>query len=124
MATSQSQDTRYSMDIYSKILSVIDEMKVAVKGMQNWGIKKANAEKEYQTVLSQVVLRERDKGTAIGVITLTVKGFKEVAEKRLERDIAETMYEVSQEKINISKLEARILENQLNREWGMEGKQL
>jgi hypothetical protein len=112
------------MDLYTSILNVIDEMKVAVKGMQNWGIKKANAESEYKTILRQEVLKERDKGTAVGVISLTVYGHPDVAKMRLERDIAETMYEVSQEKINVSKLEARILENQLNREYGMEGKQL
>ena len=112
------------MDVYSQILSVIDEMKVAVKGMQNWGLKKAQAESDYKTVLRQEVLKERDKGTAVGVISLTVYGHSEVAKKRLERDIAQTMYEVSQEKINVSKLEARILENQLNREYGLEGKQL
>ena len=112
------------MDLYTSILNVIDEMKVAVKGMQNWGIKKANAESAYKTILRQEVLKERDKGTAVGIISLTVYGHPEVAKMRLERDIAETMYEVSQEKINVSKLEARILENQLNREYGMEGKQL
>ena len=112
------------MDIEPKIWSVIEELKVALKGMQNWGIKKANSEKEYKVVLSQEVLKERDKGTAVGVISLVIYGLKSVAEKRMERDIAEVMYEVSKEKINIGKLEARILENQLNREYGMEGKQL
>ena len=85
------------MDLYAKILSVIDEMKVAIKGMQNWGMKKANAESDYKAALRQEVLKERDKGTAVGIITLTVYGHPEVAKKRLERDIAETMYEVSQE---------------------------
>ena len=112
------------MDNELRLLSVLDELKTAVKGMQNWGLKKAQAESDYKTVLSQEVLKERDKGTAVGVISLIIYGKPEVAKMRLERDIAETMYEVSQEKINIGKLEARILENQINRDFGMEGKPL
>lgn len=106
-------------DLVTRIQNLITESNQYLKGLQSWGIKKANAEKEYQTVLAQEVLKERDKGTAIGVISLIVKGKKEVAEKRLERDVAETMYEVSQEKINLAKLELRLLDNQVQREWGV-----
>ncbi len=107
------------MDIITRIQNLIAEIQQYIKGLQNWGIKRANAEKDYQTVLAQEVLKERDKGTAIGVISLIVKGKKEVAEKRLERDIAETMYQVSQEKINVAKLELRLLDSQAQREWSV-----
>lgn len=107
------------MDLITRIQTIIEMLNSYVKGLQNWGIKKANAEKEYQSVLAQEVLKERDKGTAIGIISLTVKGSKEVAEKRLERDIAEVMYNVSQEKINIAKLELRLLDSQAQREWSV-----
>ena len=107
------------MDLITKIQDLIIEIQTYIRGLQNWGIKKANAEKEYQTVLSQEVLKERDKGTAIGIISQTVKGKKEVAEKRLERDIAEVMYQVSQEKINVAKLELRLMDSQAQREWSV-----
>lgn len=105
------------MDLITRIQNLIAEIQQYIKGLQNWGLKKANAEKEYQTVLAQEVLKERDKGTAIGVISLVVKGKKEVAEKRMERDVAEVMYQVSQEKINVAKLELRLLDSQAQREW-------
>jgi len=105
-------------DLVTKIQNLIPETHQHIKNLQNWGIKKAEAEKEYQTALSQKVLIERDKGSAIGVISLTVKGDAEVAKKRYERDVAEVMYQVCQEKINISKLEARLLDSQIQREWG------
>lgn len=107
------------MDLITKIQNLIAESDQYLKGLQNWGVKKANAEKEYQTILAQEVLKERDKGTAIGVISLIVKGKREVAEKRLERDIAETMYQVSQEKINLTKLQLRLLDSQAQREWSV-----
>ncbi len=107
------------MDLITRIQNLIQEISGYIKGLQNWGLKKANAEKEYQTVLAQEVLKERDKGTAIGIISLTCKGKPSVAEKRLERDIAEVMYQVSQEKINVAKLELRLLDSQASREWSV-----
>ena len=107
------------MDLITRIQNLVAELQQYIKGLQNWGIKKANAEKDYQTVLAQEVLKERDKGTAIGVIQLTCKGKKDVAEKRMERDIAEVMYQVSQEKINVAKLELRLLDAQASREWSV-----
>jgi len=105
------------MDLITSIQNLSMECDKYVESMKNWGIKKARAEEAYQTVLSQEVLKERDKGTAVGIITLTVKGKKEVAEKRAERDIAQTMYEVLQEKVNITKLQLRLLDSQAQREW-------
>lgn len=105
------------MDLINRIQNLIAELQQYVKGLQNWGIKKAQAEQDYQTALSQEVLKERDNGTAIGVIQLIVKGKPEVAKKRFERDVAESMYQVSQEKINIAKLELRLLDSQVSREW-------
>lgn len=107
------------MDLVTRIQNLIAEMNNYIKGLQNWGLKKSQAEKEYQTTLSQEVLKERDKGTAIGVIQLVVKGKKEVAEKRFERDMAEVMFQVAQEKINVAKLELRLLDSQAQREWSV-----
>ena len=107
------------VDLINTIQSLSNEINEYIKGMQNWGIKRANAEEAYQTILSQEVLKERDNGTAIGIINLTCKGKTEVAKKRLERDIADVMYEVSKEKINITKLQLRILDSQAQREWSV-----
>ena len=44
--------------------------------------------------------------------------YGDCADKRLKRDIAETMYKTAQENINSIKLQIRILDNQIAREWG------
>ena len=112
------------MDLLTELLNKQDELRQTIKAMKSWGSKKAEAEKAYKIRLRQEVLKERDKGTAIGVITLIVYGEDEVAKMRLDRDITETMYEACKEQINAIKLEIRVLENQINREYGVEGKQL
>jgi len=107
------------MDLITRIQNLVAELQQYIKGLQNWGLKKAQAEQDYQMTLSQEVLKERDKGTAIGVIQLVVKGTPEVAKKRFERDVAEAMYQASQEKINVAKLELRLLDSQASREWSV-----
>jgi hypothetical protein len=54
---------------------------------------------------------------AVTLINQIVYGIPEVAKKRCNRDIAQTMYTVAQENINSIKLQIRILESQVNREW-------
>jgi hypothetical protein len=55
---------------------------------------------------------------AVTLIDKIVYGVKEVADLRLERDIAEVLYNTNMEHINSTKLQLRILDNQLEREWG------
>lgn len=51
------------------------------------------------------------------LINQIVYGIPDVASKRFQRDVAETMYQTNLEYINTTKLQLRILENQLSREW-------
>ena len=55
---------------------------------------------------------------AVTLISLIIHGEKSVAELRLKRDIAKTIYETNLEHINATKLQIRIIENQISREWG------
>jgi hypothetical protein len=38
---------------------------------------------------------------------------------RFKRDVCETVYQANQESINVLKLNIRIIESQLQREWGV-----
>ena len=60
----------------------------------------------------------RDEGMAIGMIDKTCYGIPSVAEARFRRDVAEAVYKANQEAINSLKLQMRLIESQLSREWG------
>jgi hypothetical protein len=77
----------------------------------------AHKEMDYKITLNQHILALRDEGQAVGIIDKIAYGIKEVAQKRLERDIAETMLSVARERINGIKLKIRINEEQIKREW-------
>lgn len=52
---------------------------------------------------------------------MTAYGIPEVAQKRFERDVAEATYKANMESINSLKLQLRLLDAQISREYG--GKQ-
>ena len=54
----------------------------------------------------------------VTLIQQVVYGIPEVAEKRFKRDVAEAMRNTAQENINVQKLQIRILEEQIKRDWG------
>ena len=55
---------------------------------------------------------------AIGMIDKTCYGIPSIAELRFKRDSAEAVYKANQEAINSTKLQIRILESQIEREYG------
>jgi hypothetical protein len=55
------------------------------------------------------------------MIDKTCFGIPSVAEARFRRDVAEAVYKANLEAINSIKLQMRLLENQLQREWSNAG---
>ena len=106
------------MDLYNEIQQKIRELEISIRSLRKTGQKYAEAERDYKILLRQEVLKMRDEGQAIGVITLTCYGIPSVAEARFKRDIAETIYKANLEAINSIKLQLRLLENQIQREYG------
>ena len=89
----------------------------SVKELRNSGTAYAQAEKDYKILLRQECLKLRDEGVAIGLIDKTCYGIPSVAEARFKRDVAEAIYKANLEAINSIKLQLRILDEQVSREW-------
>jgi len=106
------------MDLYSELESKLQELEVSIRSLRKTGSNYAEAEKEYKILLRQEVLKLRDEGQAIGVITLICYGIPSVAEARFKRDTAETIYKANLEAINSIKLQLRLIEAQIQREYG------
>lgn len=67
--------------------------------------------------LPKKMLLERDKGTPVSILSDICRGSREIAAKKMQRDIAEAVYKASMEACNVYKLQIRVLENQIDREW-------
>ena len=106
------------MDLYEQIQQKIKELEISIKALRKTGTAYAEAERDYKMTLRVECLKLRDEGMAIGMIDKTCYGLPNVAELRFKRDVAEAVYRANQESINSIKLQLRLLDAQLSREWG------
>ena len=106
------------MELYAELQQKTKELDTSIKLLRKNGTAYAEAEKEYKILLRVECLKMRDDGMAIGMIDKTCYGIPSVAEARFKRDVAEATYKANQEAINSIKLQLRLIENQIQREWG------
>ena len=105
------------MELVYELQNTIALLNASVKSLKTTSYAYAQAEKDYKILLRQECLKLRDDGMAIGMIDKTCYGIPSVAEARFKRDIAQANYQANQEAINSYKLQIRLLDNQISREW-------
>ena len=93
-------------------------LNASINKLRSNGTALAAAERDYKTELAKEAFRLKDAGTAVTLIDKVVFGQKNVAELRYKRDVAEAVYTANQEHINATKVLIRVLEGQVDREWG------
>lgn len=106
------------MDLQIELNSKIKQLEFSIKELRKNGTEYAQAEKEYKQLLRVECLRLRDDGMAIGMIDKICYGIPSVAEARYKRDVTEAIYKANQEAINSIKLQLRLIEAQIEREFG------
>ena len=107
------------MDLYEEITRLVNELDISVKHLRKSGTELAEAEQKYKICLREEALKLRsEKNMPVTLINQIIYGVPEVASLRFDRDVKEAVYQANLESINSTKLKLRILENQLNREWG------
>ena len=104
-------------DLFLELQVLLNQLNKANQVLAENGKKYAESEYEYKVALNQCALRMKAEGMAIGLITLTCYGDKDVATKRLQRDICKTTYDSNIEFINSLKLQIKVKENALDREY-------
>lgn len=107
------------MDLVNDINTLSNKLTNSIKLLANYGRELAEAERDYKIMLRQEALKLRsEKGMPVTLISQIIFGVPEVADKRFKRDVAAAMYNTAQENINSLKLQIRLLDAQLQREWG------
>ena len=105
-------------DLYQELQAKTKQLDVSIKNLRKSGTEYAEAERSYKILLRTECLKLRDEGMAIGMIDKTCYGIPSVAEARFQRDVAEVVYKANLEAINSIKLQMRLIESQIQREWG------
>lgn len=107
-----------NIDLYNELQQKIKELNISIKKLRETGTEYAEAERDYKITLRNEALKLRaEKGMPVTLIQQVVYGVPEVAEKRFKRDVKEAIYQANQEAINSTKLQIRVIENQLQREF-------
>lgn len=104
-------------DLMLEIQSRMKTLDVALKEYGKRGKEYAEAERQYRSALAQKILQERDKNTPVTIISDVCRGSAEIADLKFKRDVAEVLYKSAQEALNCYKLQIRVIENQIEREW-------
>ena len=108
-------------DLVTEIAGRTKLLDAAVRQLGTRGRAFAEAEREYKIALAKKMLELRDGGTPVTIISDLCRGDREIARLRFERDCAEVVYKSALEAINSYKLQLRLLDAQLQREWGADG---
>lgn len=104
-------------DLISEIGSKSALLDTAIKQLGIRGKAWAQAKKDYHEALSRKIMEERAKGTPVTIISDVCRGTPDIAKLRFEYDCAEVVYKSALEAINAMKLQIRILDAQVEREW-------
>jgi len=104
-------------DLFNDEQYKLDELSASINKLCENGKKFAQAEKDYKVALSKKALELKSNGMAVTLIDKVIYGIEEIAELRFNRDVAEVLYNANQEHINTTKLQLRLLDNQIEREW-------
>lgn len=110
------------MDLMQDLEIKRKQLDYSIKELSKNGIALANAERDYKIAVCKKALELKDGGMAATLIQLTIYGYKEIATLRFQRDSAEVIYNANLEAINSLKLQIRLLSNQIDKEYGNEGK--
>lgn len=108
------------MDLIQEIQNLYNQLDISVKTLRKSGTEFAQSEHDYKIKLREEALKLRaEENMPVTLINQIIYGVPEVARLRFERDVKEAVYQANLEAINSIKLKLRILEGQLQREWGV-----
>ena len=108
-----------NLELYTERDNLVRSMHKALKECAIRGSHLSECEHDYKVALAQFILKERAKGTPATLVKDIALGDEEVAGLRLKRDIAKTSYDTAKDAVNVYKLNVRLIESQIEREWGL-----
>lgn len=106
------------MELWEHIEEKSNLLDKAINDLAKNGYDLANKEREYKVAVNKKALELRTDDMPVTLINQVIYGYDDIAKLRFDRDTAEVKYNANQEYINTIKLQIRILEGQLSREYG------
>lgn len=105
------------MDLWTELNEKRALLDKAIDTLANNGYDLAAKERDYKIAINKKALELRAEDTPVTLINTIIYGYEDIAKLRFDRDTAQVKYNANNEYINTLKLQIRILENQLSREY-------
>ena len=106
------------MDLYNDLNQKQRELDISIKSLRKTGNDYAEAYTNYRIKLAQELVKLRDEGMPVTLAYDVARGKQEIAKAKFNEISKEAIYKANQESINALKLQIKVLENTLEREWG------
>ena len=107
-------------DLVSELQHKLKLINKAIDTLAKNGQRMAEAEMNYRIELAKEILIQRDNGVPVTIISDICRGNQKIAKLKFERDTAEVVYQSNLEAIMAWNLEAKMIENQIAREWSQQ----
>lgn len=106
------------MDLWLELEQKRKLLDKAINDLATNGYDLAAKQKDYKIAINKKALELRAEDTPVTLINTIIYGYEDIATLRFNRDIAQVKYNSNLEYILTLKLQMKIIEGQLNREWG------
>ena len=108
-------------DLIQQLFELSERCDELIKELAKQGDLLAQAQYSYYRQKAAVAFRLKDEGLPVTMIQQVLKGEPSVAILMRERDVAKSRYEATKETINVLKLQLKLSDNQIQREWSNVG---
>lgn len=110
------------MELYDELQHRLRLAGDSIRRLRATGAELAQKEYDYRLALSARLTKLRADGQPVTHLADIARGEPSIAKLRMERDIAQSLYDADREAVQLYKLQIRIIEGQLAREWTQAGK--
>jgi hypothetical protein len=106
------------MDLWNELGEKRKLLDKAIETLASNGYDLASKERDYKIAINKKALELRAENEPVTLINTIIYGYEDIAKLRFDRDTAQVKYNANNEYIMALKLQIKILNEQLNKEWG------
>lgn len=106
------------MDLYGELQEKCRLLDNSIKMLRKTGSDYAKAYTDYRIALAKELVKLKDEGYAITLAGDIARGKPEIAHLKFEEISKEAIYKANMESVNVLKLEIKIIQNQIDKEYG------
>ena len=106
-------------DLYNELMKKSNELDVSIKSLRKTGQDYAEAYTNYRVELAKELMNLKSEGYAITLAGDIARGKPDIARLKFKEITTEAIYKANMESINALKLQIKLLQNQIDKEYSL-----